>query len=101
MIVRCKSGLFQAGNASVLLEYLGVKKDASGVLPVSDDVELIASVPISMSFEPKVREHLAESNECRASDIPDGISWTFSTFDLDRFGERVDPAGWDFKQYAK
>ena len=24
---------------------------------------------------------------------------TFSTFDLDRFGERVDPAGWDYKRY--
>jgi HK97 family phage prohead protease len=31
--------------------------------------------------------------------VPDGIGWTLSTFDLDRFGERIDPAGWDFKRY--
>jgi hypothetical protein len=29
----------------------------------------------------------------------DGIAWTLSTFDLDRFGERIDPAGWDYKRY--
>jgi HK97 family phage prohead protease len=28
-----------------------------------------------------------------------GYPWTLSTFDLDRFGERVDPAGWDFQRY--
>jgi HK97 family phage prohead protease len=27
------------------------------------------------------------------------VSWTFSTFDLDRFSERIDPAGWDYKRY--
>jgi HK97 family phage prohead protease len=30
-----------------------------------------------------------------------GIAWTLSTFDLDRMGERIDPLGWDFKQYVK
>ena len=30
-----------------------------------------------------------------------GYPWTLSTFDLDRFNERVDPAGWDFSQYCK
>jgi HK97 family phage prohead protease len=29
----------------------------------------------------------------------DGIGWTLSTFDLDRFCERIDPAGWDVKCY--
>jgi HK97 family phage prohead protease len=33
--------------------------------------------------------------------IPGGITWTFSTFDLDRFDERIDPAGWDFKRYLQ
>ncbi|MDR2434630.1 MAG: HK97 family phage prohead protease [Treponema sp.] len=28
-----------------------------------------------------------------------GLPWTLSTFDLDRFGERIDPAGWDCKRY--
>jgi hypothetical protein len=30
----------------------------------------------------------------------DGITWTLSTFDLDRFSERIDPAGWDYKRYT-
>ena len=29
----------------------------------------------------------------------EGFPWTLSTFDLDRFGERIDPQGWDFKRY--
>jgi HK97 family phage prohead protease len=28
-----------------------------------------------------------------------GVPWTFSTFDLDRFDERVDPTGWELSQY--
>jgi HK97 family phage prohead protease len=89
MIIRTKGGDFRAGNASVLLDFLGVKKEAAGVQKVAGDVELIASVPFSMS-----NEKGAMSNE-------GGISWTFSTFDLDRYCERIDPAGWDFSQYVK
>jgi HK97 family phage prohead protease len=48
-------------------------------------VELIASVPFCL-------EGGADSN---------GVPWTFSTFDLDRFSERIDPAGWDYAQYLK
>jgi len=86
MIIRTKGGEFQAGNASVLLDFLGVKNEAPGIQKISADVELIASVPF----------HLTEkSNE------KDGFPWTLSTFDLDRFGERIDPHGWDFSQYCK
>jgi HK97 family phage prohead protease len=28
-------------------------------------------------------------------------NWTFSTFDLDRFDERVDPQGWELEHYKK
>jgi HK97 family phage prohead protease len=42
---------------------------------------------------------------CLASDTGEGqdkaVSWTFSTFDLDRFSERIDPAGWDYKRYLE
>ena len=87
MIIRTKSGEYRAANSSVLLDFLGVKKEAAGVQRVSGDVVLVAGVPFSMS-----NEELAMSNE-------KGYPWTLSTFDLDRFGERVDPAGWDFKRY--
>jgi len=86
MIIRTKSGEYRAGNASVLLDFLGVKKDTTGIHKVSGDVQLIASVPF----------HLTTNNETEK-----GYPWTLSTFDLDRFGERVDPAGWDFSQYCK
>jgi HK97 family phage prohead protease len=29
----------------------------------------------------------------------ESLPWTLSTFDLDRFRERIDPAGWDYKRY--
>ena len=84
MILRTKSGEFQTANASLLLDFLGVKKEAAGTQKVTGDVELIASVPF-----------------CLAADIEagEGMPWTLSTFDLDRFGERIDPAGWDFKRF--
>ena len=101
MIIRTKGGEYQTANSSVLLDFLGVKKEASnlrfgGILKVSADVELIASVPISMSSE-----QLAMSNEELALNKGEGFAWTLSTFDLDRYGERIDPMGWDFSQYAK
>ena len=85
MIVRTKSGEIKNGNDRILLDYLGIKKDVSGIQKVTQDVELIASVPF----------HLTAENESN------GFSWTLSTFDLDRFGERVDPSGWDFKRYLQ
>jgi len=84
MIIRTKSGEFKAGNGLELLYFLGVRKEAAGLQKVTGDVELIASVPF-----------------CLAADMEagHGLPWTLSTFDLDRFGERVDPMGWDFKRY--
>ena len=91
MIIRTKSGNIQADNAKFLLDYLGVKKEAAGIQSVTTDVELIASVP------------LAKAVETAASVPPDseGFAWTLSTFDLDRFGERVDPHGWDFRRFME
>jgi HK97 family phage prohead protease len=98
MIIRTKSGEFRAETNDVLLEFLGVKdneqlrmgnEQLERRITVNADVELIASVPFV------VNEQLAMSNEQK------GIGWTLSTFDLDRFGERIDPAGWDFKRYVE
>ena len=86
MIIRNKSGEFQIGNASVLLEFLGVKKETEGLHQIAADVELIASVPFRLTAD------------CEAEK---GYPWTLSTFDLDRFGERIDPHGWDFKKYME
>jgi HK97 family phage prohead protease len=63
-----------------------VKKEAAGVQKVAGDVELIAPVPFCLSTD--------------TGDGGNGIPWVFSSFDLDRMGERIDPAGWDFKQFC-
>ena len=84
MIIRTKSGECRTSNVSVLLEYLGVQKEAEGPQKVSGDVELIAPVPFMLTAD-------VETDK--------GFPWTLSTFDLDRFGERIDPQGWDFNRY--
>lgn len=86
MIVRTKSGDFKAVNVSTLLDFLGLKKEAAGIHKVASDIEMIASVPF-----------------CLTADIEagQGFPWTLSTFDLDRFHERIDPQGWDFERYVQ
>jgi HK97 family phage prohead protease len=91
MIIRTKKGECQSGNISVLLEFLGVRKETAGIQKVAADVELIASVPFRLTARGETEKGV--------SAIADGIAWTLTTFDLDRFGERIDPAGWDFKRY--
>ena len=91
MIIRTKSGNFHASDKSVLLDYLGITKEAAGIqtnrrFAVSADVELIASVPFRLTADEEAEK---------------GVPWTLSTFDLDRFGERIDPLGWDFKRFME
>jgi HK97 family phage prohead protease len=83
MIVRTKCGQHTADDISVLLGFMGIKPHTEGVLRLAGDVELITSVPI----------------QTKQGEGSEGIEWTFSTFDLDRYGERIDPLGWDFKRY--
>jgi HK97 family phage prohead protease len=84
MIVRNKSGEYRIDNATVLFDFLGVKRETAGRQRVAGDVELIAPVPFRLAAE---------------GEAVQGVLWTFSTFDLDRFSERIDPAGWDCKRY--
>jgi uncharacterized protein len=88
MIIRTKGVEYRAETSSVLLEFLGVKKEVAGLYKVDGDIELMASVPF-------IKEQLTINNE----QSEEGYAWTLSTFDLDRFGERIDPQGWDFKRY--
>jgi HK97 family phage prohead protease len=84
MLVRNKRGEFAVRDISVLLEFLTGASGKGG--QVREDIELVAPVPLRMN-----NEEGKMNNE--------GIAWTLSTFDLDRFGERIDPAGWDYKRY--
>ncbi|MDR2177547.1 MAG: HK97 family phage prohead protease [Treponema sp.] len=95
MFVRTKGGEYRVDSASVLLDFLGLKEheqlkmkneECGKRIGVTADVELIAPAPFRLSA--------AESGDSNA------VAWTFSTFDLDRFGERIDPAGWDYKRYT-
>jgi HK97 family phage prohead protease len=83
MFLRTKEGVKAVGSRSALLEFLTGASGKGG--QVWEDIELVAPVPFCLSTGEG--EH---SND---------VGWTFSTFDLDRFGERIDPAGWDFKRY--
>jgi len=84
--LKTASGEIKTGNVSVLFEYLGIKSETTGIQKVSQDIELIASVPFCLTAETETEE---------------GYPWTLSTFDLDRFGERIDPKGWDFRRYMQ
>jgi HK97 family phage prohead protease len=84
MIIRNKGGEFSVDNSTVLLDFLGVKKETVGPQKVAGDMELIASVPFCLTEDREAGQ---------------GFSWTFSTFDLDRFSERIDPEGWDYRRY--
>jgi len=90
MVIRIKSGEWQTGNISVLLDFLGVKKETAGLYKVDEGIELMASVPIQMRNEQRGMRNDEET---------ENFAWTLSTFDLDRYGERIDPQGWDFKRY--
>ena len=85
MIIRTKSGSFRADNAKVLLDFLGVNKETAGVLKVDEDVELIATA------------HFIKDE----GNTEEGFAWTFSTYDLDRCGERIDPHGWDYSRFLE
>ena len=86
MIIRTKGGEFRAGTPTVLLDFLGVKKEVAGIQKVAGEVELIASVPFRLAADVEAGQ---------------GFPWTLSTYDLDRYAERIDPAGWDFRAYME
>jgi len=85
MLVRTKKGEFHTGDTLALLDFLGVSKKSAGIQKITGDVELIANVPFQLTETEGVQ----------------GYSWTLSTYDLDRYGERIDPQGWDFKRYLR
>jgi HK97 family phage prohead protease len=90
MFLRTQEGVKAVGSRSALLEFLTGVSGKGG--QVREDIELVAPVPFRLSTEE------GETSNGVAA-VPDGITWTFSTFELDRFKERIDPAGWDFKRY--
>jgi HK97 family phage prohead protease len=81
MVIRNSGGEFIMRNSKALLDFLRGYPDAKGKL--AEDVEIVAALALG-----------GKSGENAAG-------WTFSTFDLDRFSERIDPAGWDFSHYLK
>jgi HK97 family phage prohead protease len=99
MIVRNKGGEYRIDTSPALLDFLGVKEGAAGRRKVAGDMELIASVPFCLTAEPQPRPNTEGSP--LDGETGQGFSWTFSTFDLDRFSERIDPAGWDCKRYME
>jgi hypothetical protein len=81
MIIKTKDGGLAVRSRVELLDFLRGVSGKGGM--VNDDVAVIVPVRLSAS---------ADNNVV-------GVPWTFSTFDLDRFDERVDPQGWELSQY--
>jgi HK97 family phage prohead protease len=88
MVVRSKNGTCGIDSGGSLLDFLrgelGMRGNEGGSRNVAGTVELICSAPFCLSADGETGQD---------------FSWTFSTFDLDRFDERIDPAGWDYKRY--
>jgi HK97 family phage prohead protease len=97
VIVRKGAGDFAVYTGEGVLAFLrgelGAGSDEYGVRSVAGNVELVCSVPFCLSAD------TGEGQGKAVSATPEGVAWTFSTFDLDRFSERIDPAGWDYKRY--
>jgi HK97 family phage prohead protease len=97
MLLRTKSGNAKVETVNGLLRFLrfelGLRPTDCGVIGQKDglDVEVVAQAPFVC----------ADPAEEKTPDIPNRISWTFSTFDLDSFDERIDPEGWDLRRYLK
>jgi HK97 family phage prohead protease len=89
MIIRSKSGDYSVRSRIALLDYLhGVTTDGG---KVKEDVALF--VPITLKEKSEQGTVSSEQENI--------VSWTFSTFDLDRYDERVDPQGWELGQYKR
>jgi HK97 family phage prohead protease len=81
MIIKTKDGGLAVRSRIELLDFLSGVSGRNG--EVKEEVCLF--VPVTLS----VPANTSES----------GVPWTFSTFDLDRYDERVDPQGWELSQY--
>ncbi|MFP3041608.1 HK97 family phage prohead protease [Treponema primitia] len=93
VILRNKGGEFQVQDRAGLLGFLrgelGLHPTEGGKKVVNDlGLECVCAVPFAA---------FVKDGEGQES----AVAWTFSTFDLDRYDERVDPAGWDFKRYLQ
>ena len=69
-------------------------------------VELLSYLRGAVNKRGELQEELAlycRTPLCKVKDGEgeQGVRWTFSTFDLDRFEERVDPEGWDLARYRE
>jgi hypothetical protein len=80
MLVRTKRAELRDIPRSAFLDFLRGVSTAKGEM--TEEVELFAPTPIV----------LAEGTD-------GAVAWTFSTFAVDRYQERVDPAGWDLDHY--
>ena len=86
MICKTKSGGFERATAAELLDFLGVKKSAEGVHKVANGAQLIARASFALAHDGETER---------------GYPWSLSTYDIDRYGERIDPAGWDYERYMQ
>ena len=82
IIVKTKDREFTADDGSVHMSFLKSKCGKDGKL--TDDVYIRCMVPFRKE---------------KAADGKESYRWVFSSYDVDRCMERVDPAGWELENY--
>jgi hypothetical protein len=97
MIIRNKSGEFSVRSRVALLDYLQGVMCSGG--KVKEDVSVFVPITLKEQIE-KSKEQIGINKEQLAMKS-NTVPWTFSTFDLDRYDERVDPRGWELGQFKK
>ena len=86
-----------------LLDFLRGTVNAKGQL--RENLELFAPSPLVLSAVPRtagdgaVEDGLLEESSGEGTEGEQGFGWTFSTWAMDRYQERVDPSGWELDHY--
>jgi HK97 family phage prohead protease len=108
MIIRTKNGDVGIRSRVDLLDFLSGVTGKGG--EVKDDISIIADVQLAVSREQLAVAEKGKDDSATGDNSADNssgvsvvnsVSWCFSTFDLDRYDERVDPAGWELEHFKR
>ncbi len=74
---------FHETTAATLFEFLRLKTTESGLVKTPFEIVLSGFI------------------DAKAGETEDVFPWVFSTFDTDRYDEKVDPKGWELERYLE
>jgi HK97 family phage prohead protease len=80
-----------------LLDFLKGVSSTNG--KIKNDVSLFVPIKLQINNEQLTMNNVSSDKLSGSADIMSVVPWTFSTFDLDRVDERIDPQGWELEQF--